>query len=79
MSAEYNTNITGGGVRKICMPLLFFMEKVIQEIVMKLSRPDKKTDKMQPGSIWRMKDFYDRMKQGKYGQTGRRIPIKVLL
>lgn len=37
MSAEYNTNITGGGVRKICMPLLFFyVEKVFQEILMKL-------------------------------------------
>lgn len=64
MSAEYNTNITGGGVRKICMPLLFFyVEKVFQEILVKLFRQNK----MLPGSIWRTKDFYDRMKQGKCG------------
>lgn len=64
MSAEYNTNITGGGVRKICIPLLlFYVGKTFQEILMKLFRQNK----MLPGSIWRAKDFYDRMKQGKCG------------
>lgn len=41
----------------------FYVEKVFQEILVKLFRQNK----MLPGSIWRTKDFYDRMKQGKCG------------